>query len=100
MAYQAGIGVNEFWDLTPRDVSRRIEAYNNQEQQEWERVRFLSYYMISPYLEKDSSSKSIADVIPMPWDKKQQPYYKPKTEKEKKWLQSVKKHLDKQNGLD
>ena len=56
--------------------------------------------MISPYLEKDSSNKSIADVIPMPWDRKEQPDYKPKTEKEKKWLQSVKKHLDKQNGLD
>ena len=86
MAYEAGVGASEFWDLSTRDINRMIEAHNNRLKGEWERARFMSYFSISPYLDS-KSKKRISDLIPFEWDEEADiTPTREITEAEKAWL--------------
>lgn len=99
-AYEAGIGGLEFYDMTISDISRKIEASRRTERSEWERARLISYFAVSPYLDKNSGG--MEKVIPFEWDAERKAKkiakMKPQevTDKQRRWLEGLKKYMEKQ----
>ena len=69
IAFEAGLGLNDFYQLTPKEFGDFIEGYNNRNKKQYELARFISYFSIKPHLEKSSQSKSMDVLIPFGWEK-------------------------------
>ena len=54
-----GLDPEKFWRLTMRELTNAVEGWKRKEQIEWERVRMLAYYSVSPYAKK---SFKISDI--------------------------------------
>jgi hypothetical protein len=56
--------------MSPNDVWIVIDAYHEDQQQEWERARVIAYniHIHAPYMKR--KEKSIQSFLPFPWDKK------------------------------
>lgn len=39
-----------FWDITPRELQNAIEGYRKKQNEEWERVRWSSFYSVVPWV--------------------------------------------------
>ncbi len=70
LAFEAGLGLYDFYNLTPKEFGEFITGYNNRQKKEYKLARFISYFSIKPHLEKKSQSKKINDLIPFEWEKK------------------------------
>ena len=69
LGYQAGLKPNEKDDLTWRDFSLYVQAYQLRKQDDWERTRLL-YYIGYVGIQEKGQKKSITQIMPFPWDKK------------------------------
>ncbi|NHE57953.1 hypothetical protein [Cyclobacterium plantarum] len=88
MAFEAGLSLNDFYDLTPIEFHFFIKGFENERKHQYNLARFQSYYSIKPHLDKKAQSKSIEQLIPFNWESKKE--IKKLTEKEfrdlqKKW---------------
>ncbi len=66
---RAGLKPSEIEDMTWRDFSLFVHAYELRERGEWERTRLLGYIQYLSVPEK--SKKPIERWMPLPWDKKE-----------------------------
>lgn len=57
-------------DMTPREFFNAVHGYAEQLEQDskerWEQARLVAYYSIAAHIKK---GKSMAQLIPLPWDK-------------------------------
>lgn len=56
--------------MTPREFYNAVRGYSDQLEQDsrerWEQARLVAYYSIAAHIKK---GKSMAQLIPLPWDK-------------------------------
>lgn len=61
----------EFWEITPREFFNKLEGWKSmqeiKEQNEWDRCRWSTAYLLSPHSKKGRSIKP-TDLIKLPWD--------------------------------
>ena len=67
---KAGLKPFEIDDLTWRDFSLYVQAYQLRSQEDWEKTRLL-YYMGYMGIQEKGQKKSITQVMPFWWDKKE-----------------------------
>ena len=67
---EIGLGIKEFYKLTPRQFSNILKGYRNKEdnlsKERWIIARKLMYAAMAPYLNK---SVKETDLIPFSWEK-------------------------------
>ncbi len=63
---------HQFYDLTPREFDNLLKAAKqlaeSEYKQEWELARYQAYYTLKPYLDKKDQTKSIKEIVALPWD--------------------------------
>lgn len=62
-----GMGVAEFWNITPRAYYNKLTGYRRTERDSWEKVRFIMWSGLVPYGEKNKPI-TVQSVLPLPWD--------------------------------
>ena len=67
---RAGLKPHEIDDLTWRDFSLYVQAYQLRSQEDWEKTRLL-YYMGYMGIQEKGQKKSITQLMPFWWDKKE-----------------------------
>ena len=67
---KAGLKPFEIDDLTWRDFSLNVQAYQLRSQEDWEKTRLL-YYMGYMGIQEKGQKKSITQLMPFWWDKKE-----------------------------
>ena len=67
------LSVSEFYDMIPRQFFNMLEGYqevrNNQEQSDWQRIRWQTTLLINIQLERGKRIKP-SDLIQFDWEKK------------------------------
>jgi len=70
---ELGITVNDLYDMTPRNFINaqigRKKLYNQNDQAEWERARWMACVIINPHLKRAIDPKKITTF---PWEVTQQ----------------------------
>lgn len=69
-AAQMGYSESEFWDMTPRFFANAMKGYEARSRESWEIARIMTYKMVSVKFDRKKKAPTLADVWPMPWDKK------------------------------
>lgn len=68
------LSVNEFYDMIPRQFFNMLEGYqevrNNQEQSDWQRIRWQTTLLINIQLERGKRIKP-SDLIQFDWEKEE-----------------------------
>ena len=68
------LSVNEFYDMIPRQFFNMLEGYqevrNNQEQSDWQRIRWQTTLLINIQLERGKRIKP-TDLIQFDWEKEE-----------------------------
>jgi len=67
----AGLKPHEIDDLTWRDFSLYVQAYQLRSQEDWEKNRLL-YYIGYMGIQEKGQKKSITQLMPFWWDKKEE----------------------------
>ena len=67
---RAGLKPFEIDDLTWRDFSLYVQAYQLRSQEDWEKTRLL-YYIGYVAIPEKGTKKSITQIMPFWWDKKE-----------------------------
>lgn len=67
----AGLKPHEINDLTWRDFSLYVQAYQLRSQEDWEKNRLL-YYIGYMGIQEKGQKKSITQLMPFWWDKKEE----------------------------
>lgn len=67
---RAGLKPFEIDDLNWRDFSLYVQAYQLRSQEDWEKTRLL-YYISYVGIQEKGQKKSITQVMPFWWDKKE-----------------------------
>jgi hypothetical protein len=70
LAFEAGISLNEYYDLTPVEFGKFVIGYRNRIRKQYEQARFMAYFTIKPHLDKKDSRKNIDEIIPFEWERK------------------------------
>lgn len=68
---RAGLKPHEINDLTWRDFSLYVQAYQLRSQEDWEKNRLL-YYIGYMGIQEKGQKKSITQLMPFWWDKKEE----------------------------
>lgn len=68
---QVGLSPEAFYDLTPRQWANKVSGWEAQinliQQQEWERIRWQTTWLVNPHTKKKLSPK---DLMVFPWEEK------------------------------
>ena len=68
------LSVSEFYDMIPRQFFNMLEGYqevrNNQEQSDWQRIRWQTTLLINIQLERGKRIKP-TDLIQFDWEKEE-----------------------------
>ncbi len=68
------LSVSEFYDMIPRQFFNMLEGYqevrNNQEQSDWQRIRWQTTLLINIQLERGKRIKP-SDLIQFDWEKEE-----------------------------
>lgn len=56
----------DFWGSEYWIVGNRIDAYNEREVREWQRISFLASYVVAPYAKKGQKTGP-KDIAPWAW---------------------------------
>lgn len=71
-----GMSEQEFLDCSPRYFFARhrgfVRHHERQQQEAWERARYLAFYTLSPHAKK-GRLKKLSDLGRFPWEKKPAP---------------------------
>lgn len=66
-----GMRLDDFYEMTLGQVLNALNAYyyreNAQQQEQWERTRFIMWAVLSPYSKK-GKPLTPSQVLPFPWD--------------------------------
>ena len=68
---RAGLKPHEIDDLTWRDFSLYVQAYQLRSQEDWEKTRLL-YYIGYAGIQEKGQKKGITQLMPFWWDKKEE----------------------------